>query len=165
MAEISLHGECKDSNPITESKLLLGIPRKQSHSSIDHCHGNDQPPIVRHLMNGQATVTDVGDDHGNNVPITGGGDDHTIDADDSSSSSASDDEEGEGSSESSDEEEEQLTEEEQLKNAGVDIDLHALGAPSEGCVAPLHLLSEVSKHAWAVCWSPGQSGALHMCSV
>lgn len=144
MAEISHHGECQDSNPITctESKLLLGIPNYSS---------SDQPPIANNSINEQSTVNhhgdDVGGDHGNDVPIVMGAG-HPDDT--SSSSSSSDEEEGEeegeGSSESS--EEEELTEEVQLKNAGVDIDLHGLGTPSEGGVAPLHLLSEVSDHVW-----------------
>lgn len=135
MAESSQNEENRDSNPITDNKILLGVPRKLSNG----CHGNNKPPLVGepHLMNGD------GGSHGNNinVPDDNGG------INESSLSSSSDDdeeEEGEGSTESSSEEEGELSEEAQLKRAGVDIDLQALGTATEGGVAPLPLMSEVS---------------------
>lgn len=155
----SQHGAYPEGNPITENKGLLGAPRNQSALTTDH-HDNEQPLLI----NGQPAVTGL---QGNTIP-TNGRPDHQgnyschllflplimlgpivngqpADSDVSSSASSSEEEgEEEGSSDSSQEEEGELSDEMQLKNAGVEIDLEVLGTPSEGGVAPLHLLSEVS---------------------
>jgi hypothetical protein len=149
MAETGQQQACADSNLITESKVLLAIPRKQSGSAVaNSCHGNGQPaihPLNGHLVSEEHT-NDVDED---SIPVMGGnhGDGgHVVNGDSSSSSSSDDEDDDEGEEESSESssEEGELSEEAQLKEAGVDIDLQALGTPSEGGVAPLHLLSEVS---------------------
>lgn len=80
----------------------------------------------------------------------------------SSSEESSEEEEEQGSSgleSSSEEEEGELNEEAQLENAGVQIDLEALGVPQEGGVAPLHLLSEFV----SCCVRDEHSAALILC--
>ena len=125
--------ETTDSNPITtqSSKVLLNIPRKQDSSVHTSCHSNIAPTFN---SDGEPVVSHH---HHQNGELT-----HVIDAESSSSDS-----EGEGSSEeeSSEEEEEEegeVSEEQELHNAGVEIDLNALG-PSEVGVVPLVLLTEV----------------------
>lgn len=139
MAERSQHGVSVDSNPITESRVALGVLSKQSNSTNHHSNG--QPPIINHpepMIAGHQGLLVMGGDHGDGHLIV-------VDGGSSSSPSPSEEESSEGESEySSQEEDGELTEEMQLKNAGVEIDLEALGAPSEGGVAPLQLLSEVN---------------------
>ena len=91
-------------------------------------------------LGGHHPGNDVGSGNGHSNNILGNHGDEG-----SSSSSSSD--EGEGSTESSSEEEGELSEEVQLKRAGVDIDLQSLGAATEGGVAPLPLMSEVSEQS------------------
>lgn len=81
-----------------------------------------------------------------NLPLVNGATDDGQPADhsDGNSSSSVSEEEGEEEESSSDSSQEgELSDQMQLKNAGVEIDLEDLGIPTEGGVAPLHLLSEV----------------------
>ncbi len=95
---------------------------------------DNQSPAVPSQLNHHG---DSLNHHGDGQPLQNG-------VNSSSEESSEEEEQGSSGLESSSEEEEgELNEEAQLENAGVQIDLEALGVPQEGGVAPLHLLSEV----------------------
>lgn len=123
-----------DSNPITsDSKCLLRKQNSSPNTVHTSCHGSNPPPPDPPVNDGESVIQD----HHNNSELF-----HEDDAESSSSDS-----EGEGSSESSDESSEgegEVSDEQELRNAGVEIDLNTLG-PLDMGVAPLELLSEVCR--------------------
>ncbi len=132
-------------NPITDSKVLVGVPRRKN--TTGHPDASNLPPLTPGGHHGNPGGTPNGAAPGEGVTTTV----TTSQQDESGASSPSEEESSEGSEGSSSEQEEQeeeLTDDKILKDAGVDLDIMAALAahPPSGGVAPLSLLSEVSPH-------------------
>lgn len=150
--ELCTNGSAMNGNPITDKTLLIAVDVKEPG-----CHSNKQP--TGHMTNGHCIpipaendasvdpLPTTADHNGLDEPLatlpasSGGSSQNSSSSESSASSEESSSEEG--STEEGEEEEEEVSEEMELKNAGVELDLEALGLPSPGEGAPLTLLTEV----------------------